>query len=118
MCGTCEIRPWSAASPQYLKHLPDCLNSIFPANEKGKQNRFMCDYQGCKKRFCFDGITRSCHREKCPCKANGEIHYSSNTAQGEMNVDHAVSSDPAENYKFNYSCKLLGDGLLELTRRF
>ena len=78
----------------------------------------MCDYQGCKKRFCFDGITRSCHREKCPCKANGEIHYSSNTAQGEMNVDHAVSSDPAENYKFNYSCKLLGDGLLELTRRF
>ena len=90
---------------------------MFPANEKGKQNRFMCGYQGCKKRPCFDGITRRRHWEKCPCKANCEIHYSNNTAKGEMNVDHAVSSDPAEDYKFNYSCKLLGDGLLELTRK-
>ena len=31
MCDTCDIRPWSAASPKYLKLLPDCLKNMFPA---------------------------------------------------------------------------------------
>ena len=81
--------------------------------------QFPCGYPGCPKKFKVDGKCRARHRLNCLFKnfeeyldaneVNEEVEFPPETAESKVEEDNIDS-------KFNYSCSLLKDGLLDWCR--
>lgn len=99
-------------------HTDNLVNNVFTEQEREdisnsevltEDGRFPCRFEGCKKSFKYNGVSRRNHEltHNPPPETNDAVHLTSST------------SKPAEPTKdkddvFNYNCALLQDGFLFL----
>ncbi|XP_052064108.1 uncharacterized protein LOC127704205 [Mytilus californianus] len=99
---------------QYITTEKFDLDTLKETNTR-EEGRYVCGYPGCKKSFAVDGKCRSKHRFRC--------HYKDfeGVLQPDNDTDQHVQStieveEKKEDFKHNYSCSLLRDGLFDWCR--
>lgn len=97
--------------------------TMFDDPTSGRVNkgaRVACGYPRCQKNFAYDGLTRQAHREKCQFKdaiEETDVIVTSLDFLANENEDDARKNKGAEDFKLNYSRKVLREGLLDLARK-
>ncbi|CAG2187551.1 unnamed protein product [Mytilus edulis] len=87
-------------------------------NKINKENRVPCGFPGCQKTFFRDGKCRLNHRAICPYRHLTDL----SVPDEETDLDQQSTSNHSEeqqekpDYKFNYSCCLLREGLQDWIR--
>jgi len=88
------------------------------SGRENKEGQIPCGYPGCPKKFKVDGKCRARHQTHCLFK-NFEEHLEPNEINQELEPPETAENDVEEenmDSKFNYSCSLLKDGLLDWCR--
>ncbi|VDI08139.1 Hypothetical predicted protein [Mytilus galloprovincialis] len=88
----------------------------FKQTNTQEEGRHMCGYPGCKKSFAVDGKCRSKHRFRCPYKEFEGVIQPDNENDQQVQSTIEVEKDKKEDFKRNYSCSLLRDGLFDWCR--
>lgn len=88
----------------------------FKQTNTQEEGRHMCGYPGCKKSFAVDGKCRSKHRFRCPYKEFEGVIQQNNENDQQVQSTIEVEKDKKEDFKRNYSCSLLRDGLFDWCR--
>ena len=93
-----------------------------PTSRKVKKgSKVACGYPRCQKQFAYDGLTRQAHREICQFKdkdedadvvTNMDFHESENDQE-----DDTKKNEGNEDFKLNYSRRVLREGLFDLARK-
>ncbi|CAC5420040.1 unnamed protein product [Mytilus coruscus] len=99
---------------QYITTEKFDLDTLKETNTR-EEGRHPCGYPGCKKSFAVDGKCRSKHRFRCPYKDfDGVLQPGNDTDQ---HVQSTIEVEKKkEDFKHNYSCSLLRDGLFDWCR--
>ncbi|CAC5389064.1 unnamed protein product [Mytilus coruscus] len=88
----------------------------FKQTNTQEEGRHMCGYPGCKKSFAVDGKCRSKHRFRCPYKDFEGVIQPHNENDQQVQSTIEVEKEKKEDFKRNYSCSLLRDGLFDWCR--
>lgn len=87
-----------------------------PQTQTGRNGtRVKCGFPGCPKTFAVDGRCRAKHREICPYKDFDVLQEPENPVNPP--VQNADDNTPSStDAKYNYTCSLLRDGLMDWNR--
>ncbi|CAG2237709.1 unnamed protein product [Mytilus edulis] len=103
---------------KFLQTETPSLKQKGPGNKINQENRVPCGFPGCQKTFFRDGKCRLNHRAICPYR---HLTYLS-VPDRETDLDQQSTLNQSEeqqekpDYKFNYSCCLLREGLQDWIR--
>lgn len=81
-----------------------------------ENSRFPCGYPGCPKTFAADGRPRQKHRQSCLYKNLNLLQEPEDNFCKEKKPEANSSLKSEEDYKRNYSCCLLREGLMDWCR--
>ena len=95
--------------------MPDNIEARTKNDRIKKTGRIRCGYNGCVKTFVADNVVRRRHREICQFKT-------CDIATGSLDEEIFEEEDtegilPSEDSLYNYSCRILTEGLLDLARQ-
>ena len=102
---------------QYVATEQFTLDQHSNNSEEGSKKRFPCRYPGCMKTFAVNGKCLEKHMKICRFKdlnILGPPIEPEDVEVSEENETHKL--DSKEDSKFNYSCSLLRDGLMDWCR--
>ncbi|CAG2205041.1 unnamed protein product [Mytilus edulis] len=103
---------------KFLQTETPSLKQKGPGNKINQENRVPCGFPGCQKTFFRDGKCRLNHRAICPYRHLKDL----SVPDEETDLDQQSTSNHSEeqqekpDYKFNYSCCLLREGLQDWIR--
>ncbi|CAC5417649.1 unnamed protein product [Mytilus coruscus] len=84
-------------------------------DQQENDDRIKCGYPGCPKTFAVDGRCRQKHRDNCQYKHFQHLSEGS-PADNTSSCNSANSSSKKEDFKFNYACNVLREGLMDWNR--
>ncbi|CAC5368439.1 unnamed protein product [Mytilus coruscus] len=84
-------------------------------DQQENDDRIKCGYPGCPKTFAVDGRCRQKHRDNCQYKHFQHLSEG-NPADSTSSCNSANSSSKKEDFKFNYACNVLREGLMDWNR--
>ncbi|XP_052082618.1 uncharacterized protein LOC127720184 [Mytilus californianus] len=103
---------------KFLQTEMPSLKQKGPGNNINDENRVPCGFPGCQKTFFRDGKCRQNHRGICPYRHLTDL----SVPDVETDLNQQSTSNQSEekqekpDYKFNYSCCLLREGLQDWIR--
>ncbi|XP_071137079.1 uncharacterized protein [Mytilus edulis] len=84
--------------------------------DNNQTNRVPCSYPGCPKSYLLDGLCRRNHRQTCQYKDLDILQPHEPVANEPKTKTKKKSTDYKSDYKFNYTCCVLRDGLMDWCR--